>query len=135
MALRVHANDQGPVSRFHQGPRHMPHTKSGSMAAILTFSPSLTDRLTNRGVHLWVLIRRSQVRALVGEPKFNRLASFELSISVIFSVIFIRAYVEDSSSIKTISDRERRTLDPQVVGTFPAEAESGELGSDLSSYR
>src|SRR5258708_5074524 len=49
MALRVHANDQGPVSRFHQGPRHKPHTKSGSMAAILTFSPSLSDRLTNGG--------------------------------------------------------------------------------------
>ena len=48
-ALRVRRSDKDSVSRFHQGPRHRPQTKSGSMAAILTFSPSLSDCLTNRG--------------------------------------------------------------------------------------
>ena len=38
-----------PSARFHQGQRRRPHTKSGSMAAIPTFSPSLNDRLTNGG--------------------------------------------------------------------------------------
>ncbi|HWZ73605.1 MAG TPA: hypothetical protein VN326_19290, partial [Casimicrobiaceae bacterium] len=48
-------------SRFHQGLRHEPQTKSGSMAAILTFSPSLSDRLTNR-------VRPSMTNALIEAP-------------------------------------------------------------------
>src|SRR5205807_3847950 len=35
-------------------------------------------------------------------------------------IIFIPTYVEDSSSIKKTSNRERRTLDPQVVCTLPS---------------
>src|SRR5262245_38118930 len=51
-APRVRSSDEDCVSRFHQGPRYQPHTKSGSMAAIYTCSPSSTDRLTTGGVHL-----------------------------------------------------------------------------------
>jgi hypothetical protein len=49
IAPRVRESDEDSVSQFHQGPRHKPQAKSGSMAAIFTFSPSSSDRLANRG--------------------------------------------------------------------------------------
>jgi hypothetical protein len=39
------------------------------MAAILTFSPSLSDRLTNGGVHLWELNRRNGLDYALQPPE------------------------------------------------------------------
>ena len=75
----------------------------------------LTYVSENAQIRDGLLIRRSQVRALVGEPIFNGLGSFERPTSVIFSAIFFSAPYAKSASIKKIEDKEPRTLDLQVA--------------------
>jgi hypothetical protein len=71
-----------------------------------------------------LLIGRSQVRALVGEPIFNGLGSFERLAPAIFSVIFFPGPCAESASIKNMQGKERRTLDPHVVRTLPIAAQA-----------